>query len=137
MVRPPRPPVVLAVSLPGMNWPDLSIVVTGGTGSLGSVLVPELLRRKVQRLAVLSRDEAKQHAMRQIHGDAVRYFLGDVRDLDRLRLAFRNVDVVIHAAALKQQPAGEYNPDEFVLTNVIGTRNVVRAAVDGLEAGGS
>lgn len=114
----------------GLDWTAQSVLITGGTGSLGSALVPELLRRRVQRLVVLSRDEAKQHGMRQTFGDAVRFFLGDVRDPGRLSLAFRGVDIVIHAAALKQQPAGEYSPDEFVLTNVIGTRNVVRAAID-------
>ena len=115
---------------------DKSVLITGGTGSLGQALVKEILHRwpEIKRLIVFSRDELKQYDMRQkFPADefpSLRFFLGDVRDLQRLRRAFNRVDLVIHAAALKQVPAAEYNPMEFIRTNVIGSENVVEAAID-------
>ena len=113
-----------------------SILITGGTGSLGRALVAEIYARwpDIKRLVVFSRDELKQYQMQQEFPEreypALRFFLGDVRNRDRLRRAFNRVDVVIHAAALKQVPAAEYNPMEFIHTNVIGAENVVEAAID-------
>lgn len=119
-----------------MNWTDQSILVTGGTGSFGKKFVEVMLREYLlRRLVVFSRDELKQHEMRQVWNDTasdarIRYFIGDVRDADRLRRAFQGVDIVVHAAALKQVPACEYNPIEAVMTNVMGARNVIEAALD-------
>ena len=116
-----------------MNWRDLTVLITGGTGSLGKKLSQKLLREHPpKKLIIFSRDELKQHEM-QVSGfddPRLRYFIGDVRDVTRLRRAFADVDVVIHAAALKQVPACEYNPIEAVLTNVDGARNVIDAAID-------
>jgi UDP-N-acetylglucosamine 4,6-dehydratase len=112
-----------------------SILVTGGTGSFGQRFVSKVLScSKPRRLIVFSRDELTQHEMRaKLAGrdvEPMRYFIGDVRDRDRLQRAFHDVDMVIHAAALKQVPACEYNPIEAVLTNIIGARNVIDAAID-------
>jgi UDP-N-acetylglucosamine 4,6-dehydratase len=115
-----------------------SILVTGGTGSFGKKFVELVLKKySPRRLIILSRDELKQHEMRQKfpdHKDSpVRYFIGDVRDKDRLVRAFKaggGVDLVIHAAALKQVPACEYNPFEAVKTNILGTKNVIDAAIE-------
>ncbi len=110
-----------------------SVLVTGGTGSFGKHCVDTLLNRTaVERVVVFSRDELKQHEMHNQYGSSerLRFFLGDVRDRDRLWRAFDGVDVVIHAAALKQIPAAEYNPFEFVKTNVLGAQNVIDAAID-------
>jgi len=109
-----------------------SVLVTGGTGSFGRRLVAWLLaERAPRRVIVFSRDELKQHEMAQAMTDPrLRFFLGDVRDPDRLRLATRDVDVIVHAAALKQITACEYNPFEAVKTNVHGTQNVIQAALD-------
>ena len=110
-----------------------SVLITGGTGSLGKSLVEYLLREtKVRRIAIFSRDELKQQHLRiQFQDDPrFRWFLGDVRDLDRLKRAFHGVDYVIHAAALKQVDTGEYNPMEFVKTNVLGSQNVIDASID-------
>jgi UDP-N-acetylglucosamine 4,6-dehydratase len=112
-----------------------SILITGGTGSFGRRFIERVLAHaSPRRLIVFSRDELKQHEMRQSMpgGDSepMRYFIGDVRDRERLQRAFHDVDIVIHAAALKQVPACEYNPIEAVLTNVLGARNVVDAAID-------
>jgi UDP-N-acetylglucosamine 4,6-dehydratase (inverting) len=112
-----------------------SVLITGGTGSFGRKFVELALRDlKPKRLIVFSRDELKQHDMRQRFpdesGSPMRYFIGDVRDKERLHRAFAGVDVVIHAAALKQVPACEYNPFEAVQTNVMGARNVIDAAID-------
>jgi UDP-N-acetylglucosamine 4,6-dehydratase/5-epimerase len=110
-----------------------NILITGGTGSFGRKCA-EILRREYnpQRLIIFSRDELKQHEMRTGGFDqsCFRYFIGDVRDVDRLRRAMVGVDVVIHAAALKQVPACEYNPIEAVMTNVDGAKNVIEAALD-------
>lgn len=118
-----------------MLWSDLTVLVTGGTGSFGRKFAEIMLRDfKPRKLIVFSRDELKQHEMRQVYPDSddspMRYFIGDVRDRDRLFRAFNGVDVVVHAAALKQVPACEYNPFEAVQTNVIGAKNVIDAAID-------
>ncbi len=111
-----------------------SVLITGGTGSLGNKLVELLLRHaSPDRIIVLSRDEYKQHLMDEAFRNqtsVLRFFLGDVRDGPRLRRAFEGVDYVIHAAALKQVPAAEYNPFEFIKTNVLGAQNVIDAAID-------
>jgi UDP-N-acetylglucosamine 4,6-dehydratase/5-epimerase len=111
------------------------ILITGGTGSFGQRFVQTVLDRyKPTRLIVFSRDELKQFQMRERFSEAdypcLRYFIGDVRDRDRLYRAFDGVDVVVHAAALKQVPACEYNPIEAIRTNVMGAANVVDAAID-------
>jgi UDP-N-acetylglucosamine 4,6-dehydratase/5-epimerase len=111
-----------------------SVLITGGTGSFGKQMLHKLLlETDVERVVILSRDELKQFDMANLpwiqpHLDRVRFFLGDVRDPERLKLAFENVDVVIHAAALKQVPAAEYNPFEAIKTNVMGAQNVIDAA---------
>jgi len=110
-----------------------SVLITGGTGSLGKSLVHYLLTgTKARRIAVFSRDELKQHDLRIHFKDdpRLRWFLGDIRDLDRLKRAFHGVDFVIHAAALKQVDTGEYNPMEFIKTNVLGSQNVIDASID-------
>ena len=110
-----------------------SVLITGGTGSLGKSLVEYFLNQtKVRRIVVLSRDELKQQHLRMEFQDdsRLRWFLGDVRDLERLKRAFHGVDYVIHAAALKQVDTGEYNPMEFIKTNVLGSQNVIDAAID-------
>ena len=110
-----------------------SILVTGGTGSFGQRFVKTLLQRyDLQRIVIYSRDEWKQSEMQSIpefKESTLRYFLGDVRDRERLVRAMRGIDYVIHAAALKQVPAAEYNPHEFIKTNVNGATNVVEAAL--------
>ena len=115
---------------------DKSILITGGTGSFGKAFVKTVLDRHpdIRRLVVYSRDELKQFEMsQQFPGDrytGLRYFIGDVRDQDRLRRAMEGIDVVIHAAALKQVPAAEYNPFESIKTNVLGAQNVIEACLD-------
>ena len=109
-----------------------SVLITGGTGSLGRFLVEYLLKQtKVRRIAIFSRDEVKQQNMRiQLKDDSrLRWFLGDIRDLDRLKLAFYGVDFVVHTAALKQVDTGEYNPMEFIKTNILGSQNVIDASI--------
>ena len=118
-----------------MDWQNTSVLITGGTGSFGRKLTEVMLRDyHPKKLIVFSRDELKQHEMRQIFPDDVgspmRYFIGDVRDKERLSRAFHGVDVVVHAAALKQVPACEYNPFEAIQTNILGARNVIDAAID-------
>src|SRR6202167_4809629 len=116
-----------------VNWSQESILVTGGTGSFGKKFVEIMLRDyQPHRLVVLSRDELKQHEMRASGVDhpSMRYFIGDVRDAERLKRAFSGVTVVVHAAALKQVPACEYNPFEAIQTNIMGGRNVIDAAID-------
>jgi UDP-N-acetylglucosamine 4,6-dehydratase len=110
---------------------DKSILITGGTGSFGRQYVKTLLERhSPKKLIVYSRDELKQYEMEQEYSqDCMRYFLGDVRDRDRLIQAMNGVDFVIHAAALKQVPAAEYNPMECIKTNIHGAENVIHAAL--------
>ncbi len=110
---------------------DKAILVTGGTGSFGRAFIRELLRRhRPERVVVFSRDELKQFEVQQaLNAPCMRYFLGDVRDRDRLVQAMRGIDYVIHAAALKQVPAAEYNPMECVKTNIHGAENVIHAAL--------
>lgn len=109
-----------------------SILITGGTGSFGHKFVETLLARyEPSRIVVFSRDELKQYEMaKKFSASCMRYFLGDVRDLPRLRRAVEGIDIVVHAAALKQVPAAEYNPFEYIKTNVLGAQNVVEACLD-------
>jgi UDP-N-acetylglucosamine 4,6-dehydratase len=109
-----------------------SILITGGTGTLGQALVKHILANyKPRRLVVFSRDELKQTEMAQQFSDeCMRFFIGDIRDLNRLRRAFNDVDMVIHAAALKHVNQAEYDCDEYIKTNVYGTQNVIDAAID-------
>ena len=112
------------------------ILITGGTGSFGKAFIAEIFRRypEIKRLVVYSRDELKQWELQQLYPEKdypqLRFFLGDVRDRDRLKRALERIDTVIHAAALKQVPAAEYNPIEFINTNVLGAENVVQACLD-------
>ncbi|HEY3375047.1 MAG TPA: UDP-N-acetylglucosamine 4,6-dehydratase (inverting) [Candidatus Aquicultor sp.] len=112
-----------------------SILITGGTGSFGKKCTETILKRyKPKRLIIFSRDELKQFEMAQVFSEkeypCLRYFIGDVRDKERLYRAFRGVDYIIHAAALKQVPAAEYNPFEAVKTNILGAENVINVAID-------
>ncbi len=109
-----------------------SVLVTGGTGSFGKQFIQAVLARyRPKRVIVFSRDELKQFDMQQeFNAPEMRYFIGDVRDRDRLRIAMQGVDYVIHAAALKQVPAAEYNPMECIKTNIHGAENVIAAALD-------
>lgn len=118
-----------------IDFNDQSILITGGTGSFGKKLVETLFANyKPKRVIVYSRDELKQFEMSQTFNlenyPAIRYFIGDVRDSERLKMATRDVDIIVHAAALKQVPAAEYNPMECVKTNVMGAENVVNAALE-------
>lgn len=115
------------------DWTDKTVLVTGGTGTFGKTFARKMLREhNPKKIIIFSRDEFKQHEMRTNGFDhpKLRYFIGDVRDHERLMRAFDGVDVVIHAAALKQVPACEFNPFEAVKTNVIGSQNVIAAAID-------
>lgn len=109
-----------------------SVLITGGTGFFGRGFARRLLDAGVPRVCIYSRDEFKQHQMRQEFAgeDRIRFFIGDVRDLERLRRAMDGCDVVVHAAALKRVEVGEYDPGEMVKTNVDGARNVIEAAFD-------
>ena len=109
-----------------------TILITGGTGSFGKKFIEIVLKRyKPKKLIILSRDEMKQYEMsKQFNQENVRYFIGDVRDADRLHRAFNEVDIIVHAAALKIVPTAEYNPFEVVKTNVIGAENVINVAID-------
>ena len=113
-----------------------SILITGGTGSFGKAFVAAVLQRypQVRRLVVYSRDELKQYEMAQSHPlsshPGLRYFIGDIRDEARLKRALEGIDIVVHAAALKQVPAAEYNPFECIKTNVLGAQNLIEACLD-------
>ena len=113
-----------------------SILITGGTGSFGKAFIKEILKSfpNIRRLVIFSRDELKQFEMSKEFPEKrysmIRYFIGDIRDRFRLQRAFQDIDVVIHAAALKQVPTAEYNPMEFIQTNVIGAQNVIEAAIE-------
>ena len=112
------------------------LLITGGTGSFGKAFISRVLNQfpEIQRVVVYSRDELKQWELQQLFPKSkypqIRFFLGDVRDQDRLRRALEGIDTVVHAAALKQVPAAEYNPIEFVKTNVLGAENVIQACLD-------
>ena len=112
------------------------ILITGGTGSFGKAFIAETLKcyPSIKRLVIYSRDELKQWELQQLYPERdfpqLRFFIGDVRDRDRLRRALERIDTVVHAAALKQVPAAEYNPIEFINTNVLGAENVVQACLD-------
>ena len=115
---------------------DQAILITGGTGSFGKAFIKTVLARypRLKRLVVYSRDELKQYELAQTFDPAtypgIRYFIGDVRDYSRLKRALEGIDTVIHAAALKQVPAAEYNPFEFIKTNILGAQNLVDACLD-------
>ncbi len=119
-----------------LDLTNKSVLITGGTGSLGKQLTAEIFKKfpNIKRLVIFSRDELKQFEMSQIYSQekykGIRYFLGDVRDENRLKRAFEGIDVVIHTAALKQVPAAEYNPDEFIKTNIQGAQNVINACLE-------
>ena len=114
----------------------LSVLITGGTGSLGKKITEIIFNRypNIKRLVIFSRDELKQFEMSQNFPThkykAIRYFIGDVRDAQRLKRAFEDIDIVIHAAAMKQVPAAEYNPMECIRTNILGAENVINASLD-------
>ena len=111
---------------------DKAILITGGTGSFGKSLTEKLLARyKPRKIIIFSRDELKQYEMQKVfHDSCMRYFIGDVRDQERLMQAMSGVDYVVHAAALKQVPAAEYNPMECIKTNIYGAENVIKAALE-------
>jgi len=115
-----------------LSWRDASVLITGGTGSFGHKFVETMLTTyHPRRLVVLSRDELKQsEMMARFKDESLRFFVGDVRDRDRLERAMHGIDMVFHAAALKQIPSCEYNPFEAIQTNVIGAENVISAAID-------
>ncbi len=114
------------------NLSGKTVLITGGTGSFGKKFVKAVLEEySVKKLIVFSRDELKQYEMQQqILDERLRFFIGDVRDPERLHRAFHGVDVVVHAAALKQVPACEYNPMEAVKTNILGAQNIINASID-------
>jgi UDP-N-acetylglucosamine 4,6-dehydratase/5-epimerase len=112
-----------------------NILITGGTGSFGQKFMETVLKRyRPNKLIIFSRDELKQFEMAKVYSPdeypCLRYFIGDVRDKERLHRAFQNVDIVIHAAALKHIPAAEYNPIEFIKTNIYGSQNIINVAAD-------
>ena len=114
-----------------------SILITGGTGSFGSKFIEVVIKKfpKIKKLVIFSRDELKQHDLSQIpffkkNEKKLRFLLGDIRDLNRVNWALKDIDIVVHAAALKQVPAAEYNPSEFIKTNIIGTENLINASLN-------
>lgn len=113
-----------------------SVLITGGTGSFGKKFVETIIHKfpKIKRLVIFSRDELKQFEMAQLYPHSqypfIRFFLGDVRDKERLYRGFHGIEIIVHAAALKQVPAAEYNPMEFIKTNVMGAENIINAAID-------
>lgn len=114
-----------------MNFNGKTILVTGGTGSFGNKFLNMILQEEIKKVIVFSRDELKQFEMAQKFSDPrVRFFIGDIRDKDRLYRAFDGVDIIVHAAALKQVPACEYNPFEAIKTNILGAQNIIEAAID-------
>ena len=108
-----------------------SLLITGGTGSFGHQMVSDLLENhNPDRIVIYSRDELKQSEMRQLFPDKrLRFFIGDVRDFERLEQALRGIDLVVHAAAMKQVPAAEYNPLECIKTNINGAENIIKASI--------
>ena len=119
-----------------MKLKDKSILITGGTGSLGNALTQSILQEnsEIKKLVIFSRDEQKQFQMAQKYPEhkypQIRFFIGDIRDSQRLLRAFKGIDYVIHAAAMKHVPIAEYNPDECVKTNIGGAQNVIHAALE-------
>ena len=118
----------------GIRWSDQNVLISGGSGSFGRAFIKKVLDLRPRKLVVLSRDELKQFQIRQeypidLHPN-LRFFIGDVRDRDRLYRALDGIDIVVHAAALKQVPTAEYNPLEAIKTNVLGAANIIDAAVD-------
>jgi UDP-N-acetylglucosamine 4,6-dehydratase len=115
-----------------LDLKNSSVMITGGTGSLGKELTRQLLKTDVRRVIIFSRDEVKQQQVRQLFEDdkRLRFFIGDIRDRKRIKLALHKVDYVIHAAALKQVPTCEYNPFEAIKTNILGAQNIVEACLD-------
>lgn len=112
---------------------DKKILITGGTGTFGKMFVEEILKYKVKKIYVFSRDELKQHELKVKYGENnpnISFLIGDIRDKARLYRAFDGIDIVIHAAALKQVPSCEFNPFEAIKTNIIGAQNIVDAAID-------
>ena len=114
-----------------------SILITGGTGSFGQAFTAKILKKfpRINKIIIFSRDEFKQNNMSEKYNSEkekkiLRFFLGDIRDIQRLKIALQDIDIVIHAAALKQVPAAEYNPIEFIKTNVLGAQNLVEACLD-------
>ena len=112
-----------------------TILITGGTGSFGNKFLEQILLKKInfKKIIIFSRDELKQSQMQKKYDKykkKIRYFIGDIRDKDRLLSAFENVDIVVHAAALKQVPAAEYNPIEFIKTNILGAQNIIEASLE-------
>jgi UDP-N-acetylglucosamine 4,6-dehydratase (inverting) len=114
-----------------------SLLITGGTGSFGKAFVNYLLKNKIplKKIIIFSRDEFKQFEMNKVFNDIkypnIRYFIGDIRDKERLKLALNDVDIVVHAAALKQVPTAEYNPTEFIKTNILGSQNIIDCCLGG------
>ena len=111
------------------------ILITGGTGSFGKAFLKQIINKKnIERIVIYSRDELKQWELQQLYPPSkypnLRFFIGDIRDLNRLKRALENINTVVHAAALKQVPAAEYNPMEFVKTNVLGAENIIQACLD-------
>jgi FlaA1/EpsC-like NDP-sugar epimerase len=119
-----------------MNFKNKTILITGGTGSFGKECLVFFLTSfpLIKKIIIFSRDEFKQSIMmseiNKKYLDKVRFFLGDVRDKDRLNMAFKEVDIIIHAAALKQVPTAEYNPFEFIKTNILGAQNIIECALN-------
>src|SRR3989338_608954 len=119
-----------------MNFQERSILITGGTGSFGQAFVRSVLAESpnIKRLVIYSRDELKQYEMSQQFPEhdyaGLRYFIGDVRDSGRLKRAMEGIDIVVHAAAMKQVPTAEYNPFECIKTNVLGAQNVIEVSLD-------
>ncbi len=113
-----------------------TVLITGGTGSFGKRLVKTFLKKKinVKKLIIFSRDELKQFEMEKLYSvkkyKFLRYFIGDIRDKERLKFAFKDADIIVHAAALKQVPTAEYNPIEYIKTNIIGAQNILEAALE-------
>lgn len=133
--RPDESPVIRDFAASGIDLDGKGVLITGGTGSFGRKMVETLLAGyALRRLVVFSRDEFKQHEMERHlpvrKNTALRFVIGDVRDLDRLRMAMRGVDIVFHAAAMKRVPTAEHNPIECIHVNVLGAENVIQAAID-------